>query len=283
MRNESHERVGRYEVRAFPLSRIPIIDTATVGKAKHHIPVLVEVDVTRAREELKTRKDASGGAVSFTGWMIKCLAQAASEHKRSHAMRLGRRKLVLFDDVDVGVVIQREMTGAGGEAMPLPYLIRKANEKSLDEIHAEIRGAQAAGLKPGEQVLGEKNAQRRGPRPSRLFFGLPFFLRKHFIWNRLSKNPFFAKKTMGTVAVSSISGFTRVGTGAGFGIATSIAPLALFIGQIARKPGIVEDTFAVREFVSLTILFDHDVIDGAPIALFLGRLRELMESAAFLG
>ena len=34
-----------------------------------------------------------------------------------------------------------------------------------------------------------------------------------------------------------------------------------------------------REFLSMTALFDHDVVDGLPVALFLRRLSELMESA----
>ena len=182
------DRIGRFEVRPFPLSRTPIVDTGELGKARHHIPVLFEVDVTRAREALRLRKDAAGGQVSFTGWVVKCLAQAASENKRAHAMRWGRRQLVLFDDVDVGLVVQREMTGGGGESLPLPYLIRKANAKSLDEIRAEIRGAQSARLKPGEQVLGEKEKRRPVMRPNRLFFRLPFFLRKLLAWNRLKKS-----------------------------------------------------------------------------------------------
>ena len=29
----------------------------------------------------------------------------------------------------------------------------------------------------------------------------------------------------------------------------------------------------------MTVLFDHDVVDGLPVALFLRRLSELMEGA----
>ena len=35
---------------------------------------------------------------------------------------------------------------------------------------------------------------------------------------------------------------------------------------------------AVREYLSLTISFDHDIIDGAPAARFTERLKELIES-----
>jgi pyruvate/2-oxoglutarate dehydrogenase complex dihydrolipoamide acyltransferase (E2) component len=59
-------------------------------------------------------------------------------------------------------------------------------------------------------------------------------------------------------------------------------PLSVFVGEIARKPGFVGDRIEAREFLSMTILFDHDVVDGGPMALFLQRLRDLMERAAYL-
>jgi pyruvate/2-oxoglutarate dehydrogenase complex dihydrolipoamide acyltransferase (E2) component len=34
----------------------------------------------------------------------------------------------------------------------------------------------------------------------------------------------------------------------------------------------------VREYLSLTISFDHDIVDGAPAARFMRRLKELIES-----
>lgn len=41
----------------------------------------------------------------------------------------------------------------------------------------------------------------------------------------------------------------------------------------------VGDRIEPREFIGMTVVFDHDVVDGAPMAMFLERLRELMESA----
>jgi len=50
------------------------------------------------------------------------------------------------------------------------------------------------------------------------------------------------------------------------------------LGAIARKPAVIGDHVEAREFLEMTIVFDHDVVDGAPVAIFLQRLRELMES-----
>jgi pyruvate/2-oxoglutarate dehydrogenase complex dihydrolipoamide acyltransferase (E2) component len=49
------------------------------------------------------------------------------------------------------------------------------------------------------------------------------------------------------------------------------------LGGIAQKPGVVEGQIAIREYLSLTISFDHDIIDSAPAARFTGRLKDLIE------
>ena len=55
------------------------------------------------------------------------------------------------------------------------------------------------------------------------------------------------------------------------------------MGGIGEKPGIVEGHIAIREYLSLTVSFDHDTIDGAPAARFTQRLKDLIESGYGLG
>jgi pyruvate/2-oxoglutarate dehydrogenase complex dihydrolipoamide acyltransferase (E2) component len=47
---------------------------------------------------------------------------------------------------------------------------------------------------------------------------------------------------------------------------------------MSEKPGVVDGQIAIREYLSLTVSLDHDVIDGAPAARFVTRLKELIES-----
>jgi pyruvate/2-oxoglutarate dehydrogenase complex dihydrolipoamide acyltransferase (E2) component len=49
------------------------------------------------------------------------------------------------------------------------------------------------------------------------------------------------------------------------------------------KREVVDGSIATREYLSLTISFDHEMIDGAPAARFTGRLKELIESGYGLG
>jgi pyruvate/2-oxoglutarate dehydrogenase complex dihydrolipoamide acyltransferase (E2) component len=64
----------------------------------------------------------------------------------------------------------------------------------------------------------------------------------------------------------------------GWGIAPARQSLLLVVGGIARKPAVVEERVEPRDILNLTIAFDHDVVDGAPAARFVGRLVDRIES-----
>jgi pyruvate/2-oxoglutarate dehydrogenase complex dihydrolipoamide acyltransferase (E2) component len=266
------DNIGTYQERRFPEFRNPTLDTLELGIKKHHIPSLLEVDVTEARAYMRECKARTGEGISFTGWVMKCIGQAVSEHKYIQAMRKGKKSLILFDDVDISIIVERSV--GHSETLPMPYIVRKANEKSVREIHNEIRMAQEEALEAGEVQLGAA----RSVRLARAFALLPKFVRHLLVWRRLTKNPFFAKKTMGTVVVTSV-GSVGQDNGYGWAIPISIHPVVFALGNIARKPGVVGEEIKIREYLSMTILFDHDVTDGAPMVRFIQRLKELLEQS----
>ncbi|MDX2215633.1 MAG: 2-oxo acid dehydrogenase subunit E2 [Oculatellaceae cyanobacterium bins.114] len=259
--------IGRFEKRNFSQSRNPTIDTLVWGRQRHHIPILLEIDVTAARKAIHAQKTQTEQGISFTGWIVKCLAQAISEHKYVHALRQGKRQLVIFDDVDVTIIIER-VTDTG-EKLPMPYIIRQANEKTVAEIHAEIRAAQRSSVEGEVQV-----ASTRAAWMTKLFTILPRFLRDWLFWQPVLHNPFLFKRMMGTVSVTALGIVGQ--SGMSWGIPIGIHPLIIAVGGIVKRPGIVHEQIVIREYVGLTVLFDHDVTDGAPVARFIRRLQELM-------
>ncbi len=266
--------VGTYEERRFPEFRQPTLDVLDLGKTKHHIPLLLEVDITKPRDYIRDFKARTGEGLSLTGFVIKCIGQAISEHKHIHAMRRGRKSLILFDDVDISIVIERAVENRENEAetLPMPYVLRRANQKTVQEIHHEIRTAQHQLLQAGEVHIGKQHNKAL----TKVFQLMPKFLRNLLVWRRLVSDPFFVKKTMGTVIVSSMGSAAKY-SGYGWAIPISIHPVVFALGSIARKPGVVGDDIAIREYLSLTILFDHDITDGAPAFRFVQRLTELLE------
>src|SRR5260370_8057483 len=99
----------------------------------------IGVDVSGVREFVGGHKAKTGEALSFTAFIIACLGKAVDENKSLHACRKGRKHLILFDEVDVAIPIEREMAG---QKQPIIYIIRAANKKTFREIHHEIRAAQ---------------------------------------------------------------------------------------------------------------------------------------------
>jgi pyruvate/2-oxoglutarate dehydrogenase complex dihydrolipoamide acyltransferase (E2) component len=259
--------IGSFEESDFSRFRNPTIDTMIWGRKRHHIPILLDINVTAARAAIHAQKAKTGQGISFTGWIIKCLAQAVSEHKHVHALRKGKRQLIAFDDVDVAIIVER--VADTGEKLPMPYIIRKANEKTVAEIHAEIRAAQRSPVAGEVQIDSHRAAWM-----TKIFTVLPQFVRDWFFWQPVFRNPFWFKRMMGTVSVTSLGIVGQ--NGMSWGIPIGVHPLIIAVGGIVKRPGVLHEQIVIREFVGLTVLFDHDVTDGAPVARFIKRLQELM-------
>ena len=236
---------------------------AAMFRSVQHKPMihgLLEVDVTRARAHLREHKATTGETLSFTAFLTACLAKAVDEHKAVQAIRFGSKHLILFEDVDVYLPIEHDMAG---QKQVIPYVIRAANRKTVREIHHEIRTAQVQDV--------TKDLTRVQSLPTLLFQPYLWLL----TW-RGRTHPRLWKKNVGTVGITAVGMF---GNGAGWGI--PIAPpttLMMTVGGISEKPGVVDGQIAIRDYLSLTISFDHDMIDGAPAARFTQRLKELIES-----
>jgi hypothetical protein len=68
---------------------------------------LIEVDVAHPRALLRAFQRECGESLSFTAYVIWCVARAVSEHTGLHAYRYGRKRLIIFPDVDVNTLMER--------------------------------------------------------------------------------------------------------------------------------------------------------------------------------
>ena len=90
------------------------------------------------------------------------------------------------------------------------------------------------------------------------------------------RDPTIFTSMAGTVGITA-AGMFGEGQG-GWGLAPLTHGLNLIVGGISNKPAVIEGRIEPREILNLTVLFDHDVIDGAPATRFTRRLVELIES-----
>ncbi len=57
----------------------------------------------------------------------------------------------------------------------------------------------------------------------------------------------------------------------------------LGVGKIMEKPVVLNGGIHVRSMMTLSLVFDHRLIDGAPAARFLAKVKELLEQPAWMG
>ena len=260
-----------YRLVDVPLARRGTHNALDVYWSNHNIYALLEVDVTNARQLIDEHEAQTGEGLSFTGYLAFCLARAVDENKSVQAYPKGRKQLVIFDDVDIFLPVER---GQDQARAAVPYILRRANHKSYLEIHREIRAFQTQPLQRGTGIFANV------PHHSAFQFMMstPWPLPRLFV--RLiravsRRDPTRAAMAGGTVVVTAPGMAGRRG---GWGLAPGGRSLALIVGGIARKPAVIEERVEPRDILNLTVAFDHDVVDGAPAARFVKRLVELIES-----
>lgn len=227
---------------------------------------LLEVDVTMARQFIAEHKRRTGETLSFTGFLTLCLARAVEENKEVQAYLKGRKQLLVFDDVDVGMMVEHK---DGEKRALMGHVIRSANRRTYREIHDEIRSVQTAPAPPNRGLPSWFRTAMLLPWP----LSWPF---KSLIRMLVRRDPTIVTSMGGTVGITAVGMF---GEGhSGWGVFPLTESLGLVVGSIAWKPAVVEGRVEPREILNLTVVFDHDTIDGAPAARFVHRLVELIES-----
>jgi pyruvate/2-oxoglutarate dehydrogenase complex dihydrolipoamide acyltransferase (E2) component len=87
-----------------------------------------------------------------------------------------------------------------------------------------------------------------------------------------------ARQRTGTVAVTAVGMFAG---GGGFGITPlSLMSLEVIVGGVSQRPRVIDGQVRVRDVLDLTVVIDHNLVDGAPAARFTADFREHLERAA---
>ena len=255
MKNNQKE----YTIESIPRMRRFSLDAGYLGRRRHIVHGLVEVDVTEVRDFIKEHRLKTGETLSFTAFIIICLSKAIEMNPHMHAYRNWRNQLVIYKDVNINSMVEIERDG---NKIPIPHIFKAVNQKSYRDIHNEMRSTQRNPSQTAETSFME------------WFLVLPAFIRHMFYWI-VMKVPQFFRKYSSSVMVTAVGMF---GQGGGWGITMPNFTLTVTVGGIAKKPGIVEDRIEIREYLDLTISIDHDVVDGAPMVRFVNYFQELIES-----
>ena len=249
----------------YPKLRNFILDIMDEGRRKNIIHLLFDAEITPMQHNLAQHHAETGQRISLTTYIAKSLACAIDEDRIMHAYRQGKSKLVLFDDIDLSVMIERDIEDG---TLPVVHIVRAANRKPIDDIHQELKAAKVA-------PLGEN-----GPMSAleKQFFELPSPLRK-FVWFFIRRDPNLFKQLAGTVGITSLGMHAS-----GKVVVIPITPmtLTLSIGSIGKKLVMEEGCPVEREVIQLNLSADHDIIDGSPLVRFTDRFRKKLENGCAL-
>jgi pyruvate/2-oxoglutarate dehydrogenase complex dihydrolipoamide acyltransferase (E2) component len=254
-----------FQVVPFSANRRMVAASASVGREQNNIQALLEVDISTPRRFIQEHWQRSGERLSFTAYVVTCLAKTVAEFPSFNTFRKGRH-LIVLDDLTLSVMVEREIDG---ELVPEPLAIQSAGQKNYRQIHQAIRTAQAH---PADQLGGLSGVNW-------LSF-IPGFLLRPFI--RVASQNISIMKRYGAISVTSVGMFgTRNQAAWGIPIVGG-ATVAVTIGGIVERPHIHAGQVEPHEHLCLTVTFNHDIIDGAPAARFLKRFTTLLKSAEIL-
>ena len=208
----------------------------------------------------------SGKNISLNAWITHCIANSIALFPLTASVIIGKRKQICCEAVNVTFIVEKIVDG---RILPIPLIIKNANQKSSAQICLEIENAKLASLNSGAYTFDANKSLL-----DKLYLVLPKFIRLK-VWKRIIQSPNFVFNKMGSVAITSIG---NVGVANGWFIHKSIHPISFGLGSVVKKPVVVGDQILIREMMNVTVLIDHDIIDGAPMFRFIKHLQALITS-----
>jgi pyruvate/2-oxoglutarate dehydrogenase complex dihydrolipoamide acyltransferase (E2) component len=248
-----------HKVVRFPLMRNYIIDMMSEGRRKNTVHMLFEADATFIFDQLQRINGELVTKITLTSYIAKVLADTVAANPHMHAYRHGQKKLVLFDNVDLSVIVERKIEE--DVRMPVHYVVHSANQKTLGNIDHELKAAKTTPLYGNDRPLTNLEAH---------FLSWPRLIRR-FFWFFIRRDPHVFRIVAGTVGITSLPAQTAHPMNW-----TPITPttLTLVIGAVSPVVNIVNGLAVERQTIHLNLAFDHDVIDGAQVMRFIKIFRK---------
>jgi len=254
-----------YRIIPFPPIRQRIADYQIEASKTHTNRGLFDIDVTDIRRAIRRYRRETGKGLSLTAYILYVYSHTLNDYPMLQGYLKGRKKLVIFNDVDVSTIVEREIRG---ERQATTYILRSANKKSLEQIFEELEIARKS---TADSIIAGDSKKNK----TKYIEMMPGFIRRMVLAYIMKRNPVLRKKFFGTVGLSAMAMFAD-----GNGWAVPITPhvMSLLVGGFGKKPVVVKNQILIREILSLTLCMNHDVVDGAPAIRFLNDFHSRLQS-----
>lgn len=228
-----------------------------VGKETIPTYLFCDIDMTFA-EELRQKLAARGHKTTVNAIMLKAIGIAQRKHPESRTVLLPFGRVATLHHIVAGVTVEKFIEGK-----PAVFFaeIKDPDNKSVEQIAHELRTYGQNEIKDVPQL----SLQDR-------FNNMPWLLRRFIIWLG-TNHPFIRMRHMGATF-----GFSTLGR---FKLQAIIPPCVttstIGVGGTEDRAVVRNGQVVIRPMLTMTLNFDHRLIDGGPAARFLDDVRLLIE------
>jgi pyruvate/2-oxoglutarate dehydrogenase complex dihydrolipoamide acyltransferase (E2) component len=215
-----------------------------------------EVDASKALQFIEDKK-AQGIPVTMTQFFAGVLSRAIMEEVPHCNAYIKRGKVFPRPTMDIFISVNM----SGKEEMG-GFVIRRCNEKTIDEICAEM----------AEKVRKTRNKEESGATRNKYALAkIPWPLRRwifvliRFITVTMGWPLKFMKLDANSFGSAMISNIGTHNLHFGFGALFPAAnlPLLLIMGKVEKKPVVRDNEIVIRDILPLAATLDHRIFDGA--------------------
>ncbi len=258
MGNEQDKKEKAYHFSKLPRLRWNILDMINIVGADS-VPTyfFLDVDMTWI-EELRATLAKYGIRVTATAFLLKAIAIAQRAHPDTRTAMLPFGRTVVFNEIVAGFTVERFI---GSQPTLFFGAIDEPDTKSIAEISEELKSHAEADL----EKVWHMNLQHK-------FTWMPWFLRRLILYIGL-RTPGIRLKCLG--ATFGLSSLGKLGVKAM--IPPCVSTSTFGVGAIEKRPVVKDGQIEIRKMMTLTLNFDHRIIDGAPAARFMNDIQKLLE------
>jgi pyruvate/2-oxoglutarate dehydrogenase complex dihydrolipoamide acyltransferase (E2) component len=248
----------RYSLSWFSRPRWNVLDAVQIV-ARDMVATYLFGDIEMTYvENLRKELGKRGQKPTITAVVLKAIAIAQEKHPCSRTMVLPFGRTAVLEEITAGFTCEKEVNG---EPIVFFGVIKEPNKKTIQQIAAELRDYATAEIHEIPQLDKESKFSR-----------MPWLLRRIILWLGINVPAVRLFCQPATFGMSSLGKY---------GIQSLIPPCvssSVFgVGSVEERPVVRDGQIVARPMLTLSLNFDHRVIDGAPAALFFKDIRDLLE------
>lgn len=239
-------------------SRWNILDLIQVVR-RGSVPayLFADIDMCWERKQRKLLAD-KGIKVTPTAFVLKAIGIAQRNHPDSRSVLLPWGQTMVMNRIAAGFTVEKAVDGQHAVYLGV---IADPDLKSVAQISHELREYAIRDIKDVPQLALEERFNR-----------MPWLIRRIVLLFGLFVPAFRFRYMPASFGMSSLGKH-----GIQFIIPPSVNTSIFGVGQIEDRPVVRDGQIVIRPMLTMTLNFDHRLIDGAPAARFFSEVRQLLE------